>query len=207
MNVDSMAAAKLRAFTARMAEDDLAVDILALAHRAEATVPSYLAMRVTIYGPEELFTVVVWSVHARTAVARSSVRLEVPSGDSDHQLCIVFFAENPDAFFEFPEHVRRVSESARTPHGDRLMRLVVDDDVPKVRTAGFLVKDLSSVGTVAPVEDQGSVERAIGVLINHGFSVEAAQLELDLRAEFSHGTALEEARKLLLAEGSHHLGS
>jgi hypothetical protein len=202
MNLDSAAAAQLKAFSERIGEPDLAIAVLELARFGGLTIPSYLATRFTIYGPEQLFTVTGWSVSAKTEVVRSSLRLEIPTGDPRHQLCVVFFAESHNAFAEFREHCLRVADPPGAPLGDRLTRLVIDQDVPKSRLAGSAVKGLSTLGPLGAsvgdrVGDPGALERAVGVLMNDGFSVEAAKEELGLRAAQAQRSVLEEAQELL----------
>jgi hypothetical protein len=193
MMLDGVAVAQLKALTVLAGDGDLEVAVLALAERVGITIPSYLVMRVTIHAGEQPFTITAWKATTKTVVVRSSMRLEIPSkGDPGRLHSFIFFAEEYDAFAEFQEQWTSLAGGGGTP--DRIERLIVDDDVSEGGGAGFLVK---GPGDDQAGWDHGAVDRAIGVLMSCGFTVEAAKVELAERARHSNWTAVEEAKELL----------
>jgi hypothetical protein len=66
---------------------------------------------------------------------------------------------------------------------------------PSEQLARFATEDPGMAGTDA---DQSLIEQAVGALMGHGITAEAAHVELAVRAESSHWTVIEEARDLLL---------
>jgi hypothetical protein len=195
VDLDPTTAKRLRALSGFVDDTDLAIVVSDLARSAMAAVPSFLAMRVTIHGAEQSITVATQASRAGTVIVRSSLRLEISTaGEAGHHHRVVYLAERSGAFVAFKETSHWVAGTAESLFGDRIERLVVDGDVPEGRMAGFARESPNPLGAG---DGQSSIERAVGVLMSCGFTAEAARVELDVRAEGSESTAVQEAQELL----------
>jgi hypothetical protein len=175
---------------------DLSVALLRLASSALAGVPSWLALRVTEAGNEQQLTIYQPSYSSGKAHARSSLRLEVDSTvHAGLSRSFVFLAEEANAFDDFRQFrtagpCEDASSGATTPAGPAISRLVVDGDVPIAGTG-----ELTSVGDKEAADSDRVIDRAIGVLLERGWS--DARGELTARAHSSGRTLLREARAVL----------
>jgi hypothetical protein len=192
VDLDRRSSERLNVLSELIGEGDLAVVVRDLARSALATVPSFLALQVTVVGAERPITVSTpYSVMGKVVV-RSSLRLEIEASESRRQHRLVYLAERADAFFEFRDNFRGVCDSDNQLVGDRIQRLVVDDDVPADRMVGFASPEPGAMD-----DGESSIQRVIGVLISWGFSAQAARAELDMHAIGTERTAADEARHLL----------
>jgi hypothetical protein len=205
VDIDRTGAEQLEALSVILADADLAVVVLDLARSASALTPSFLAMQVTIHGADQRITVRSPNSAAGTMIACSSLRIEIAaSGGPGRHHRVVFLAQSPDAFIDFEYPHPWVSDTTKALAGHRIERVVVDGDVPTGAMAGPSDTEGNVIG---PVDGQRTVERAVGVLMNCGFTVEAARAELEVRAELSQQTATQQAQDLLRSLGGDPPGS
>jgi hypothetical protein len=195
VDLDRATAERLHALSGIEGESDLALVVLDLARSAQAAVPSFLALRVTIHGAEQPITVATRESFAGRVDVRSSLRLEIAiAGEVGHHHSVVYLAEQPDAFIDFRKASDWISSTAEILFQDQIERLVVDGDVPSDGMTGFAAEGRRLCGAG---EGQSSVEQAVGALMSCGFTAEAARMELDVRARSSRRSAVEEALALL----------
>lgn len=195
MELDRRSSEQLGALSLLLGEADLSTTVLDLARSALVTVPSLLALQVTIGGARSPVTVATSASVAGKAVVRSSLRLEIDAaGENGGRHQLVYLAECAHAFFEFGNLSPERDDSALRLVRDRSERLVVDEDVPAGERAGFAPSEVDAVVVDA---GEGSIQRAIGALMSVGFSAEAARAELQVQATGPDWTAADEARHFL----------
>jgi hypothetical protein len=196
VHLDSTAAERLEALSTLVGDPDLAVAVMDLARSALAAIPSCLAMQVTIRGAEPPVTVTTPDFLAGT-VPCSSLRLEIRAGTEDGRYHrILFLAEFPDAFRDFDDVPRWTSGIGNPVSGHRIARLVVNGDLSVAEEiAGQAAEGADAL--LGSVDGQRLVERAVGALLNSGFTVEGARSHLEARAKAAAWTLVEEAQEVL----------
>jgi hypothetical protein len=195
VDMDRTTTEHLQALSVLVGQTDLADAVLDLARSALSSTPSFMAMHVTIDGTEQPIMVTTGDASTRTVRARSSLRIEIAGGGTPgrhHR--VVFLAENPHAFIDFDALRPRATDPTKGLGGHQIEKIVVDGDVPTDATTVPSPRDGNAFDSG---DDHRTLERAIGVLLNCGYTVEAAKTEITGRAGLSHRTVVEEARELL----------
>jgi hypothetical protein len=141
---------------------DLAIQLGQLISDIRMTNPAYLGLTLTVISRGVPFTIAAFDEDATSAVVRSSASLPLATlCDIEVGSAIVFYATAPGAFVEF---VHEVSSALGLAEG------VIEVDRHLGRTT--LLDGLSAATRAR------RINQALGVLIERGFTPEAARAEL-----------------------------
>ena len=171
MEIGAALAADLDILTAAL--DEPGADLLRTLHQlsidAQAAVPTYLGLCVTVDGSDTPFTFTILEAGAVAEDVRSSLRLRLPGvGDDRLSLSVAFilYAATPGTFVDLTADLAWLT--GRPP-----IDFVLDQHLPGPArpAAGTHLRTVSVIN------------QAIGVLIGRGFTPEQADRELDARGE------------------------
>jgi hypothetical protein len=170
MKIGAALAADLDILTAAL--DEPGADVLDTLHQlgvdAQAAVPTYLGLRVTVDGSDPPFTFT--TVEDGTADdVRTSLRLTLPgvgSGRASPSVAVILYAGTPGTFVDLTADLAWLT--GRPPSDFAL-------DQHLSGPAG------SDTGTYLRTES--IINQAIGVLIGRGYTPEQAHRELDIQAD------------------------
>jgi hypothetical protein len=153
-------------------DGNLVLSVRDLVRSAVASAPSCVAVIITIGDEEPLFAIDD-RLRDGVAVVRASLRAQISASRSDHSgRHVVFLAERAGEFTDFTSVTLPTTGS-----GDHLHQLVIDGDLEAA---------LALTGTHLNDDHQvRAVDRAVGVLLDRGFSPAEALQELRNRARVS----------------------
>jgi hypothetical protein len=170
MKIGAALAADLDILTAAL--DEPGADVLHTLHQlgvdAQAAVPTYLGLRVTVDGSDPPFTFTTLENGAAADDVRTSLRLTLPSvgnGRASTSLALTLYAGTPGTFVDLAADLAWLT--GRPPSD-----FVLDQHLS--------VPDASDTGTY--LRATSVINQAIGVLIGRGYTPRRAHQELDTQA-------------------------
>ncbi len=171
VKIGAALAADLDVLTAAL--DESGADVLHTLHQlgvdAQAAVPTYLGMRVTVDGSDPPFTFTILEDGAVADDVRSSLRLRLPGvgdGRASLSVALILYAATPGTFVDLTADLAWLT--GRPPRD-----FVLDQHLPGPTRpdAGTYLRAVSVIN------------QAIGVLIGRGYTPEQADRELDTRGD------------------------
>ena len=175
MKIGAALAADLGILTAAL--DEPGADVLHTLHRlgvdAQAAVPTYLGLSVTVDGSDPPFTFTTVADGAAADDVRTSLRLTLPgvgNGCASPSVALILYAGTPGTFVDLTADLAWLT--GRPP----------SDFVLDQHLSGPAGSDTGTYLRTASV-----INQAIGVLIGRGYTPERAHRELDTQAD-SAGT-------------------
>ena len=171
MKIGAALAADLDILTATL--DETGADVLhtlsQLGVDAQAAVPTFLGLLVTVDGSDPPFTFTILKDGAVADEVRSSLRLRLPGvgdGESSLSVVLILYAATPGTFVDLAADLAWLT-------GRPLNDFVLDQHLPG--------PSRPDAGTY--LRTGSAINQAIGVLIGRGYTPEQADRELDTQGE------------------------
>jgi hypothetical protein len=173
MKIGAALAADLGILTAAL--DEPGTDVLHTLHQlgvdAQAAVPTYLGLSVTVDGSDPPFTFTIIEDGAVTDDVRTSLWLTLPGvgdGRASPSVALILYAETPGTFVDLTADLAWLT--GRPP----------SDFVLDQHLSGPARPD-----TATYLRTPSVINQAIGVLIGRGYTPEQAHRELDIQADIA----------------------
>jgi hypothetical protein len=173
MKIGAALAADLGILTAAL--DEPGTDVLHTLHQlgvdAQAAVPTYLGLSVTVDGSDPPFAFTIIEDGAVTDDVRTSLWLTLPGvgdGRASPSVALILYAETPGTFVDLTADLAWLT--GRPPSD-----FVLDQHL----------SGPARPGTATYLRTPSVINQAIGVLIGRGYTPEQAHRELDIQADIA----------------------